>query len=82
MVEAVPVIRFYEGIRVDGFRDGMWLKFQASFIIDRNADSWISAETEWLCYSEGRIVKVKEKKAVQPGATDNPDDAQRLREDH
>ena len=82
VVQAVPVIQFIEKIRVLGVRDGMWLKFQASFMTDKNAEKWVSAETEWLCYSQDRILKVEEEKAAQPGATDNPDDAQRVREDH
>ena len=59
----------------DQFRSGISVRFRAKHVINI-----------WIDEAHPEVMKAKqeaeEKKTAQPGATDNPDDAQRLREDH
>ena len=47
--------------------------------------AWLTYAAWWSGTPEGEAIDSeikRRRKAAQPGATDNPDDAQRLREDH
>ena len=63
--------------------DDPWIKWVTIYRRDGVAVQWPDPQSqlEALLY---RVVPEREsrRRAAEPGATDNPDDAQRLREDH